>query len=121
MLLVEISTESIYQSEYLCRSVMHGVSNILSVYVGMQSSTAVLRKGNDVASMPHHPDGVVCMPRHLLMRFDEASGLWYTSSVWPYAGHTQSTYLRGTEIWHMSLAPTNEESAWLNEEKTLIE
>ncbi len=75
MLLVEISTESIYQSEYLCRSVTRGVSNIPSAYAGMQSSTAVLRKGNDVASMPRHPDGVACMPRHLLTRFNESSGL----------------------------------------------
>jgi hypothetical protein len=71
MLSVEISTESIYRSEYLCRSVMRGVSNIPSVYAGMQFSTAVLY----VVSMPRHPDGVACMPRHLLMRFDEASGL----------------------------------------------
>ncbi len=54
---------------------MRGVSDIPSVYTGMQSSTAVLREGNDVASMPHHPDGVACMPRHLLTRFDESSGL----------------------------------------------
>ncbi len=58
MLLVEISTESIYWSKYLCRSVTRGVSDIPSVYAGMQSSTAVLRKGDDVASMPRHPDGV---------------------------------------------------------------
>jgi hypothetical protein len=37
---------------------MRGVSDILSIYVGMQSSTAVLCKGDDVASMPRHPDGV---------------------------------------------------------------
>jgi hypothetical protein len=43
MLLVEISTESIYWSEYLCRSVTRGVSDIPSAYAGMQSSTAVLR------------------------------------------------------------------------------
>jgi hypothetical protein len=30
-------------------------------------------------------------------------------------------YFYSTEIWLTSLAPTNEESAWLNEEKTLIE
>jgi hypothetical protein len=42
MLLVEISTESIYWSKYLCRSVTCGVSNIPSAYAGMQSSTAVL-------------------------------------------------------------------------------
>ncbi len=29
---------------------MRGVSDIPSVYTGMQSSTAVLRKGDDVAS-----------------------------------------------------------------------
>jgi hypothetical protein len=58
MLSVEISMESIYQSEYLCRSVTRGVSDISSVYAGMQSSTAVLREGDDVASMPRHPDGV---------------------------------------------------------------
>jgi hypothetical protein len=54
---------------------MRGVSDIPNVYAGMQSSTAVLRKGDDVVSMPRHPDGVACMPRHLLMRFDESSGL----------------------------------------------
>jgi hypothetical protein len=75
MLLVEISTESIYRSEYLCQSVTRGVSDIPGVYAGMQSSTAVLPGGNDVASMPRHPDGVVCMPRHLLTRFGELSGL----------------------------------------------
>jgi hypothetical protein len=37
---------------------MRGVSNILSMYTGMQSSTAVLRKGDDVAGTPRHPDGV---------------------------------------------------------------
>ncbi len=65
MLSVEISTESIYRSNilvgvirYLCRSVTRGVSDIPSVYTGMQSSTAVLRKGDDVACMPRHPDGV---------------------------------------------------------------
>ena len=35
----------------------------------------VLCKDNDVASMPHHSDGVACMPRHFLTRFDELSGL----------------------------------------------
>jgi hypothetical protein len=58
MLSVEISTESIYWSEYICRSVTRGVTNIPGVYVGMQSSTAVLHEGDDVASMPRHPDGV---------------------------------------------------------------
>jgi hypothetical protein len=65
MLSVEISTESIYCSKYLsrviryrCWSVTRGVSDIPSVYAGMQSSTAVLRKGNDVAGTPRHPDGV---------------------------------------------------------------
>jgi hypothetical protein len=43
MLSVEISTESIYRSEYLCRSGCVGVSDVPSTYVGMQSSTAVLR------------------------------------------------------------------------------
>jgi hypothetical protein len=99
MLLVEISTESIYRYEYLCRSGCVGVSDVPSAHVGMQSSTAVLQWGNDVASMPHHPDDVACMPHHLLTRFDESSGLWYTSSVWPYAGHAQSTYFYSTEIW----------------------
>ena len=42
MLSVEISTESIYCSEYLFRSGCVGVSEIQSAYVGMQSSTAVL-------------------------------------------------------------------------------
>ncbi len=44
MLLVEISTESIYWSDYLCRSGCVGVSDIPSAYVGMQSSTAVLHR-----------------------------------------------------------------------------
>jgi hypothetical protein len=43
MLLVEISTESIYWSKYLCQSGCVGMSNVPSAYVGMQSSTAVLR------------------------------------------------------------------------------
>ncbi len=60
------------------------------------------------------------MPRHLLTRFDKSSDLWYTSSIWPYAGRAQSMYSYGTEIWLMSLAPTNEESLCLNEENTLI-
>ncbi len=72
--------------QYLCRSVTRGVSDIPSIYAGMQSSTAVLCKGNDVACMPRHPDDVVCMPRHLLTRFDESSDLWYTSSIWPWPG-----------------------------------
>ena len=42
MLSVEISTESIYRSEYLCWSGCVGMYNIPSAYVGMQSSTAVL-------------------------------------------------------------------------------
>ena len=42
MLSVEIFTESFYGSEYLCRSGCVGVSDVLSAYVGMQSSTAVL-------------------------------------------------------------------------------
>ena len=75
MLLVEISTESIYRSEYLCQSGRVGVSDVPSAYAGMQSSTAVLRYGDDVASIPRHPDDVACMPHHLLTRFDESSGL----------------------------------------------
>jgi hypothetical protein len=65
MLSVEISTESIYCSEYLSQSVMISLSEcdarsvrIPSVYAEMQSSTAVLRKDDDVACMSHHPDGV---------------------------------------------------------------
>ncbi len=75
MLLGEISTESIYWSKYLCRSVTRGVSDIPSAYAGIQSSTAVLQYGDDVASMPCHPDDVACMPHHLLTRFDESFGL----------------------------------------------
>ena len=71
MLLVEISTESIYWSEYLSRSVTRGVSDIPSVYAGMQSSTAVLRKGDDVACMPRHPDDVA----YAMSRFGESSDL----------------------------------------------
>jgi hypothetical protein len=75
MLSVEISTESIYWSKYLCRSGWVRVSDVPSAYIGMQSSTAVLRWGDDVASMPCHPDDVVCMPHNLLTRFNESSGL----------------------------------------------
>jgi hypothetical protein len=42
MLSVEIFTESIYWSKYLCRSGCIGVSNVPSAYVRMQSCTAVL-------------------------------------------------------------------------------
>jgi hypothetical protein len=35
MLLVEISTESIYQSKYLCQSGYVGLSDVPSTYVGM--------------------------------------------------------------------------------------
>ncbi len=66
---------SIYWSKDLSRSVMRGVSDIPGVYAGMQSSTAVLGEGDDVASMPCHPDGVACIPHHILARFDESSGL----------------------------------------------
>ncbi len=45
------------------------------------------------------------------------SGLRYTSRVWPWSGTPKSTYSYHTEIWLTSLAPTNEESSWLNEEK----
>ena len=38
---------------------MRGVSDVPNVYAGMQSSTAVLRKGDYVEGTPHHPDGVV--------------------------------------------------------------
>jgi hypothetical protein len=38
---------------------MRGVSDVPSVYAEMQSSIAVLRKGDDVADTPRHPDGVV--------------------------------------------------------------
>jgi hypothetical protein len=75
MLSVEISTESIYRSKYLCRSGCIRVSDVPSAYVGMQSSTAVLRWSDDVASMPCHPNDVVCMPHNLLTRFDKSSGL----------------------------------------------
>ncbi len=37
---------------------MRGVSNVPSVYAGMQFSTAVLHKGDDVVGTPGHPDGV---------------------------------------------------------------
>ena len=35
------------------------MSDVPSVYAGMQSSTAVLRKDEDVAGTPCHTDGVV--------------------------------------------------------------
>ncbi len=82
MLLVEISTESIYWSKYLCRSGCVGVSNVPSAYVGMQSSTAVLRWDDDVA----------CMPRHHLPRFNESSGLDTRLASGFCAGRVQITY-----------------------------
>jgi hypothetical protein len=42
MILVEISTEIIHRSKYLCLSGSVGVSDVQSAYMGMQSSTAVL-------------------------------------------------------------------------------
>ena len=75
MLLMEIFTESINQSKYLCRNGRIGVSNVPSAYAGMQSSTAVMQWGDDVVSMPRHPNDVACMPHHLLTRFDKLSGL----------------------------------------------
>jgi hypothetical protein len=89
MLSMEISTESIYRSKYLCRSGCIRVSNVSSAYVGMQSSTAVLHWGNDVAYMP----------RHHLPRFDELSGLDTHLASGLCAGRTQSTYVYSTEIW----------------------
>jgi hypothetical protein len=78
MLLAEISTESIYCSEYLSRSVTislsectHGVSGIPSVNAGMQSSNAVLRRGDEVACVPRHPDDVA----YTTLGFDELSDL----------------------------------------------
>ncbi len=50
---------------------MRGVSDIPSVYAGMQSSTAVLRKGDDVVDTPRHPDDVV----YATSRLDESSDL----------------------------------------------
>ncbi len=47
------------------------MSGIPSVYAGMQSSTAVLRKGDDVVCMPRHPDDVA----YATSRFDESSDL----------------------------------------------
>ncbi len=88
MLSVEISTESIYQSEYLCRSGRVGVSNVLSAYVGMKSSTAVLHWGDDVARMP----------RHHLPRFNEPPGLDTRLASGICARHAQSTYFYSTEI-----------------------
>jgi hypothetical protein len=43
MLSMEISIESIYRSKYLNRRGCVGVSDIPNAYIGMQSSTAVLR------------------------------------------------------------------------------
>jgi hypothetical protein len=75
---------------------MRGVSDVPSVYAGMQSSTAVLREGDDVASVPRHPDGVAYATspsnevRQLTFDTRLASGL--------RAGRAQSTYWYGTEI-----------------------
>ena len=86
------------------------MSDVPSAYGGMQSSTAVLRKGNDVA----------CMPRHHLPRFNKSSSLDTRLASGHCAGRAQSTYFYRTEILAYVTRPTNEESAWLNEEKTLI-
>jgi hypothetical protein len=88
MLLVEISTESIYWSEYLCRSGCVGLSNVASAYGGMQSSTAVLHLGDDVA----------CMPSHHLPRFNELSSLDTHLASGLCAGRAQSTYFYRTEM-----------------------
>jgi hypothetical protein len=65
MLSVKISTESIHHSEYLSRSVAISLSECdarSARYTKRLRGNAVLycslRKGDDVASMPHHPDGV---------------------------------------------------------------
>ncbi len=50
---------------------MRGVSDIPSVYARTQTSTAVLRKGDDVADTPRHPDDVA----YATLRFDESSDL----------------------------------------------
>jgi hypothetical protein len=86
------------------------VSNVPSAYVGMQSSTTVLREGNDEA----------CMPRCYLPRFVELSGLDTRLASGLCAGRAQSTYCTVQRYWLMSLAPTNKDSVWLNEGKTLI-
>jgi hypothetical protein len=54
-----------------------------SAYVGMQSLTAVLCLGNDVA-----------MPRQHLPRFDESSSLDTSLASGLCVGHTTSTYVR---------------------------
>ncbi len=60
---------------------------------------------------------MACMPRHHLPRFDKSSGLDTRLASGLCAGRAQSTYCMVQRYWLMSLAPTNEESAWLNEEK----
>ncbi len=70
---------SIALNIYLCRSVTRGVSGIPSVDAGMKSSNAVLRKGDDVACVPRHPDDVA----YTTSGFDELSDLLYMSSIWP--------------------------------------
>ena len=54
----------------------------------MQSSTAVLHWGDDVA----------CMPRHHLPRFDKSSSLDTRLASGLCAGRVQSTYFYCTEI-----------------------
>jgi hypothetical protein len=46
------------------------------------------------------------------------SDLWYTSIIWSYAGHAESRYVPYSFKRLIPLAPTNKESAWINEEKT---
>ncbi len=126
MLLVEISTESIYWSKYLRRSVTISLSecDVRSVrYTKRLRGSAVLycspAQGQwcgEYATSPWWCGVYATSPSN---EVGELSGLWYTFSIWPYAGHAQSRYLYGTEIWLRTLAPAIEELAWLNEEKNL--
>ncbi len=57
------------------------MSNIPGVYAGMQTSTAVLRKGDDVVDTPRHLDDVV----YATLRFDESSDLHQKQHHVPYS------------------------------------
>ena len=89
MLLVEIPTEIIYRSEYLCWSGSVGMSKYQALTQErsplLQSCVRVIMWG-------------VCMPRHHLPRFDKLSGLDTRLASGLCAGRAQSTYFYSTEI-----------------------
>jgi hypothetical protein len=85
-----------------------------NTYVGLPSSAsgpAVLCQGNDVASLP---------PQNTLT---PDSGFWPLTQIYHLilARHAKKIIVLYSYEQLMSLAPMIEESAWLNEEKTLVE